>query len=52
MFNLIKRIGSQVLANTLVIGTEQYIRSTVESIVRERRLAKQAKRDQEQHSRR
>lgn len=45
MFNIIKRVSSQVLANSIVVATDQFIRSHVESIVRDRRAAKQAKQD-------
>jgi len=49
MLNIIKRVSSQVLANSIVVSADQFIRSTVEGIVRDRRAAKQAKRDQERN---
>lgn len=45
MLNIIKKISSQVLANTIVVSADQYIRSHIEGIVRDRRAAKQAKND-------
>lgn len=45
MLNIIKKISSQVLANTIVVSADQYVRSTIEGIVRDRRAAKQAKND-------
>jgi hypothetical protein len=51
MFQFIKQVSSRILANTIVLGAEQYVRSTVEGIVRDRRLAKQAKKDHQPHSR-
>lgn len=45
MFQFVKRTASLVLANSIVVAADQYLRSTVEGIVRDRRHAKQVKRE-------
>lgn len=45
MFNFAKRVASQVLANSIIVSADQYIRTTIEGVVRDRRAAKQAKQD-------
>lgn len=47
MFNFAKQVGSRVLASVLVISAEQYVRTTVEGIVRDRRQAKRIKQERE-----
>jgi len=41
MFQFIKRTASMVLANSIVVGCDQFIRTHVEEIIRERRQRKQ-----------
>jgi hypothetical protein len=45
MFNFAKKVAAQVAANSVIVACDQWIRSSIEDIVRTRRQEKRSQQD-------